>query len=96
MELHVCLQDARGELRSTRSSDQHHCCKLSKIVNNTIEIIEATEWNHQCALNSIAKLATEQLELATTFTFIVLGSMEMIAQLRVASVLHLGVVIPMR
>jgi hypothetical protein len=27
----------------------------------TTEIIEATEWNHQCALNSITKLATEQL-----------------------------------
>jgi hypothetical protein len=42
-ELCVCLQDARGELRSTRSGDQHHCCELSKIVNNTAEIIEATE-----------------------------------------------------
>ncbi len=30
------------------------------------------------------------------FHFIVLGSMEMIAQLRVASILHLAVVLPMR
>jgi hypothetical protein len=60
-ELRICLQNAQGELRSTRSSDRHHCHKLSKIVNITTEIIEATEWNHQCALNSITKLATEQL-----------------------------------
>ncbi len=40
-ELCVCVQDAWGELGSTRLSDRHHCRELSKIVNNTTEIIEA-------------------------------------------------------
>ncbi len=50
MELRVWLQDAQCELRSTRLSDRHHCCKLSKIVNNTKQLT-AKDKEHVLSLN---------------------------------------------